>query len=211
MSKSNKFIQAIKGFLKRNAYALVVSFTVLAVFSVIAAVSVADLYKPSSTTSTDSSSTEQTVDEPAAPTNTTSVIVFESPIKNGTVSKEYAADHLLKDSTTGIWKAHLGVDYLAPEGTSVLAAYKGKVESVEKDMMNGVVVTISHGDGLKTVYKSLASASVSAGDSVATGEEIGVIGTSTSEKAEGTHLHFEVYKDGKMVDPMGYIADSSSK
>ena len=204
MAKQNKFIQVIKGFVKRNAYALAVSFSVLAVFAVITAISVADLYKVENT--------NQTVEEEqgeTTPTGNTDVIIFESPVKNGTVCKEYAEDYLIEDKTTGVWKTHQAIDYCGPEGTEVCAAYKGTVQKVEKNIMDGTVVTIEHASGLKTVYKALASASVTEGEEVDAGEVIGVMGTSTSEKAEGTHLHFEVMLNDKLVNPNLYIATNS--
>jgi len=70
------------------------------------------------------------------------------------------------------------------------------------------VVVIKHTDSLKSVYKSLGDVCVKEGDKVKKGEEIGTMGTSTSEQAEGVHLHFEVLKDGKMVDPNDYLATS---
>lgn len=202
MNKFKNFMRKIKGFCKRNAYALVVSFCVLAVFSVITAVSVADLYKVEDA----GQNNEQNQD--ATQTGTETVIVFDCPVKDGTISKEYAEDHVLEDKTSGVWKTHQAIDYTGPEGTKVLAVYDGTVESVENTLMDGTVITIVHNDNLKTVYRSLSSDTlVKAGDSVTKGMEIGSMGTSTSERAEGTHLHFEVWLKGVLVDPNDYLSD----
>ena len=62
---------------------------------------------------------------------------------------------------------------------------------------------------LKSVYKSLGSASVNVGDTVKTGDVIGTMGTSTSEKGEGAHLHFEVKLDNKLVNPNKYLGQTN--
>lgn len=208
-----KFIVAVKGFVKRNSYALAVGFSILAIFAIISAVSVADLYKVKETT-TKTTPDPETIEivekkEDAKETASETVIVFEEPIKNGSVSKEYAADHLLEDKTTGVWKTHQAIDYTGSEGTEVMSVFDGVVESVNKDIMEGTVIVIKHTNNLKTIYKSLSSSCVAVGDNVKTGEVIGVMGTNTSEKAEGTHLHFEVKLDDKLVDPNLYLGQSN--
>lgn len=137
MSKIKRFFQKVKAFSKRNAYALVVAFCVICVFSVITAVSVAELYK------VDKPTQRQEQEDPnVEPTGGDDVIVFDSPVKDANISKEYAEDHVVEDKTSGAWKAHLGIDYAGPEGTKVLAAYDGTVESIDNSLMDGVVITI---------------------------------------------------------------------
>lgn len=201
MSKFKSFARKVKEFCKRNAYALVVSFCVLAVFSVITAVSVADLYKVDNAVEQDETNNIQQ-------TGNETIIVFDSPVKDATISKEYAEDYILEDKTSGMWQTHQGIDYAGPEGTKVYAVYDGTVESVENTIMEGTVITIVHNDNLKTVYKSLSSeVFVSEGDTVTKGTEIGTMGTSTEEKSDGTHLHFEVYLNDVLVDPNDYLGD----
>ncbi len=202
MSKFKSFLQKVKGFCKRNAYALVVSFCVLAVFSVVTAVSVADLYKVDN----EQQQNEQQ-NPPAQQTGGETVIIFDSPVKDGTVLKDYYEDEVVEDKTSGVWKTHQAIDYSGVEGTKILAAYDGTVESVENSIMDGTVITIVHNDNLKTVYKSCTSdVMVKQGDTVTKGAEIGVMGTCTSEKLDGIHLHFEVWLDGKLVDPNNYLS-----
>lgn len=208
MKIKNTF-KAIKGFFKRNVYALTVAFSVLAVFSVITALSVADLYKKKETTEpvqtieqNDNNETE------IVPTETNSVIVFESPVKDAVVCKDYCDDCLVEDKTTGVWKTHQAIDYCGAEGTEVYAVYDGKVIKVEKDVMNGTIVEIEHSEGLVSVYKSLGSALVSVGQNVKTGDAIGKMGVATNEKADGSHLHFEVKLNGKLVNPNNYLGEA---
>lgn len=204
MSKCKTVFQKIKGFCKRNAYALVVSFCVLVVFSVVTAVSVADIYQPQEAVKT---GTENQTENNVAPTAGDGIVVFDSPIKDGNVSKEYAQDHVVEDKTSGMWKTHEAIDFSGAEGTKVYAVYDGTIEKIETSMMDGTVITIKHTNSLKSVYKSLSNnVSVSEGDRVKKGDEIGAMGTSTGEKADGAHLHFEVLKDGKLVDPNEYLS-----
>ena len=116
---------------------------------------------------------------------------------------------MIEDKTSGVWKTHQAIDYAGESGDKVFSVYGGTVESVEDSLMDGKVVIIKHTDGLKTVYKSLGDVCVEEGAKVKKGEEIGTMGTSTSEQAEGVHLHFEVLKDGKLVDPNDYLATSN--
>ena len=72
--------------------------------------------------------------------------------------------------------------------------------------MEGLVITLKISDSLKVVYKSLAAtALVEEGDTVKTGQEIGVVGTSVTEKAEGVHLHLEVYENNKLINQNNYF------
>ena len=81
------------------------------------------------------------------------------------------------------------------------------VESVEQDDLMGTVVTVSHGDGTRTVYANLADTpAVKAGDRVELGAVIGAVGdTALCEVGQGTHLHFSITMDGASVDPLRYL------
>ncbi|MBQ7579248.1 MAG: M23 family metallopeptidase [Clostridia bacterium] len=215
MGSKNSFWKKTKEFIKRNSYALVISFCVLVAFSVITTLSVADLYKDNnkvaSTTQNqpeDSSKPEEDGKD-VAPTSGETVIIFDCPVENCNESKEYAEDMVLEDKTSGVWKTHQGIDYAGTSEDKVFSVYDGTVESVEDSMMDGKIITIKHVGNLKTIYKSLGEVCVNEGDSVKKGEEIGKMGTSTNEQAEGVHLHFEVEKDGKLVDPDDYLATSA--
>ena len=73
--------------------------------------------------------------------------------------------------------------------------------------MQGVTITIDHGNGLKTIYNSLADAeSVFQGQTVKQGDVIGEVSTSNrQEYKDGAHLHFEVLENGEKVDPLKYL------
>lgn len=94
---------------------------------------------------------------------------------------------------------HKGLDIAADEGTSVCAAYSGKVTKAEDAGDYGNCVMISHEDGTVTLYAHLSKISVKSGDTVKTGDEIGKVGSTGN--STGPHLHFEVRLGDKYIDP----------
>lgn len=199
--RENKFFRKLKYFFKRNSYAIAVSVCVLLVLTLVSVTALSLV---------NDGEGNNTIEEvPNVPTGSEEVVVFTSPIEGGTITKEYAEDFLLEDSTTGIWQTHQALDYSASDGTKVLAVYDGEVESIENSMMDGLVITIKHAGNLKSVYKCLGDeALVSEGDKVTKGQEIGTVSTNLTEKADGAHLHFELYEGDKLIDPTPYFSET---
>ena len=134
-------------------------------------------------------------------------IVFDLPFENAKILKNYTDSTLVYDKTTDLWCTHQAIDFSASENASVKAVYAGEIENVENSMMDGTVITLKITDTLKVVYKSLgAQALVEVGDKVQTGQEIATAGTNVTEKAEGIHVHLEVYENNKLVDPNNYFS-----
>ena len=102
----------------------------------------------------------------------------------------------------------MGIDFFAEEGTPVYAVYDGTVKSVESNLLKGVTITIDHGNGLYTIYNSLADGeTVTVGQKVLQGDMIGEVSVSNrTEYKDGAHLHFEVMEDGVLIDPIKYLA-----
>ncbi|MFM1653517.1 LysM peptidoglycan-binding domain-containing M23 family metallopeptidase [Brevibacillus sp. B_LB10_24] len=98
-------------------------------------------------------------------------------------------------------RMHKGID-IAGSG-SVLAADNGRVTLAGWDGDYGNSVVIDHGNGMTTRYGHMKSISVKVGDVVSKGKKIGVMG-STGDST-GVHLHFEVHKDGKLMNPLSYL------
>lgn len=96
---------------------------------------------------------------------------------------------------------HRGVDYAAPTGTAVRAVAAGRVMRAGWMGGYGRAVTLSHADGSETLYAHLSAISpqVRAGEQVDAGQHIGAVGA--SGLATGPHLHFEVRREGRAVDP----------
>lgn len=135
----------------------------------------------------------------------TDEIKFGLPVENGTVIREAALDTLVYMPSLNMWKSHNGVDFAAAENAPVLAVADGKVVSVEETTLEGIVVSIEHKDGIVSVYKSLSSASVKAGDEVTLGSSIGVTGTMLTEASDNVHVHLEMTVNGEIVNPLEYI------
>lgn len=135
----------------------------------------------------------------------TDEIKFDLPVENGTVIREAALDTLVYMPSLNMWKSHNGVDFAAAENAPVLAVADGKVVSVEETTLEGIVVSIEHKDGIVSVYKSLSSASVKAGDEVTLGSSIGVAGTMLTEASDNVHVHLEMTVNGEIVNPLEYI------
>ncbi|MFN7251998.1 MAG: peptidoglycan DD-metalloendopeptidase family protein [Anaerobacillus sp.] len=98
---------------------------------------------------------------------------------------------------------HRGIDIARPTNTNILAADNGTVSFAGWDGGYGNKVIVNHNNGMTTLYAHLASIDVNVGDSVAQGQKIGVMGKTGN--STGVHLHFEVYQDGDLKNPMDYL------
>lgn len=96
---------------------------------------------------------------------------------------------------------HDGIDVKAPRGTPVRAAWAGTVTRIGWGENFGRFVQIRHGDNLQTVYAHLARVpkTLAVGQGVTEHDVIGFVGS--SGRSTGPHLHFEVHREGKPVDP----------
>lgn len=116
------------------------------------------------------------------------------------VSKGYSGESLLYSETMKDWRSHTGVDISGKAGDTVKASAAGTVKSVSSESIYGVTVVIDHGE-LTASYCGLGTTSVKEGDSVSIGQGIGTLGEVPCEAADGVHLHFEVSRSGKLLDP----------
>ena len=104
---------------------------------------------------------------------------------------------------TGEKTLHSGVDILADEGNSVIAAADGQVAAVGYDEVNGKYILIDHGGKAATLYAQLKQYDVQMGDTVIAGQTIGQVGS--TGRSTGPHLHFEIRIDGEAVSPNAYV------
>lgn len=100
-------------------------------------------------------------------------------------------------------RKHEGIDIARPSGFNIKAADNGVVEAAGWDGTYGNRVIVNHKNGYKTTYAHLSSVSVSVGDVVPQGSKLGVMGS--TGRSTGTHLHFEVKKDGVTIDPLSVL------
>jgi murein DD-endopeptidase MepM/ murein hydrolase activator NlpD len=98
---------------------------------------------------------------------------------------------------------HKGIDIARPSSRTIKAADNGTVVYAGWDGGYGNKVVINHNNGLRTVYAHLSSISVRVGQTVSKGHNLGNMGSTGN--STGVHLHFEVYKNGKLVNPLNYV------
>lgn len=106
--------------------------------------------------------------------------------------------------TLGIEQFHNGVDFAAPKGTAIYAAYDGQVVAATYSNTMGNYVMIDHGGGLYTIYMHASALYVSKDDVVVRGETIAAVGS--TGRSTGNHLHFSVRKDGAYTSPWNYLS-----
>lgn len=119
----------------------------------------------------------------------------------------FAAESMVYSETLEQWTTHNGMDIKSEFGNDVVAVADGTVKKVYTDSKLGVTVEIDLGDGMTARYSNLDSnIEVVEGQKVKAGDVIGMVGnTALFEIADGDHLHFEVLKDGKNVNPADYV------
>jgi len=103
---------------------------------------------------------------------------------------------------------HEGLDLIVARGTLVSATADGTVTAAASSRTTGNTVRIRHEGGYETVYAHLESMSVRAGQQVRAGQKIGTVGM--SGQAFAPHLHYEVRKDGALMEPVSYFFASVS-
>ena len=134
-------------------------------------------------------------------------IEFIMPVEKPTSIGEYG-DTMVYNSTLGRFTSHLAIDFYASEGSDVYAVFDGTILSVENTFLQGTTITIDHGNGLYTIYNSLADGdSVSVGQMVNQGDVIGQVSTTNrQEYKDGAHVHFQVKENGELINPEKYLA-----
>ncbi|MBC7884275.1 MAG: M23 family metallopeptidase [Saprospiraceae bacterium] len=99
---------------------------------------------------------------------------------------------------------HYGVDILAAKDSPIKSIMDGIVIDADQSITTGNTVYIQHTKNVVSVYKHNSVLLVKAGDIIKTGQAIAIIGNS-GEMSTGPHLHFEMWYDGKYVNPENYI------
>lgn len=149
--------------------------------------------------------------------NDGNIAVFKNKISNeskrfspvypvqGNISVDYAMDRLIYSKTLDDWRTHSGIDIAAAKGSQVKAVDDGTISEIKNDPRYGYLIIIDHVDGYRSIYANLAPGgdTVKLSQKVRQGDVIGSIGNSASfESMEEAHLHFELLKDGKNINPI---------
>ncbi|WP_231759787.1 M23 family metallopeptidase [Microbulbifer elongatus] len=122
------------------------------------------------------------------------------PITRGWMSSRYG---YRTDPFSGRRSWHKGVDFAGKKGSDVVSVAAGVVTWAEDRYGYGQLVEINHGNGYKTRYGHNSELKVKVGDVVKRGQVIALMGS--SGRSTGPHVHFEVYKNDRPVDPATYI------
>ena len=122
---------------------------------------------------------------------------------DGKVILPYSMDTTVYFKTLRSYRCNPGILIAADEGENVLAAYEGVVESVSEDKEHGTTVTVIMGNGFKAIYGQLMNVTVAEGDTITTAQNIGEVAPPSSYYTEeGTHVFFELMKNGVPINPM---------
>lgn len=123
------------------------------------------------------------------------------PIVEGWLSSPFGTR---TDPFTGKQAWHTGIDFAGAEGGEIIAVADGLVTFAGRRYGYGLLVEISHADGVATRYAHNRENLVSVGDQVIAGEVIAKMGN--TGRSTGPHVHFELLKDGKKVNPWRVVA-----
>lgn len=132
------------------------------------------------------------------------VFIAGRPITKGWMSSRFGRR---TDPFTGKIAWHSGVDFAGKEGSDIIAVAAGVVTWSGDRQGYGLMVEVSHGKGFITRYAHNKENLAKVGDVVKKGQIIALMGT--TGRSTGYHVHFEVYKNGRAVDPSSYIHRTS--
>jgi len=126
------------------------------------------------------------------------------PVKSGWLSSSFG---YRSDPFSGRRSWHAGVDFAGKENSEIIAVAGGVVTYAGDRRGYGKLVEVSHGSGLVTRYAHCKKVVVKVGSVVKKGQQLATMGS--TGRATGPHVHFEVLKDGRQVNPSKFIARAS--
>jgi len=125
------------------------------------------------------------------------------PVKNEDLKQMASGFGYRSDPFTKIRKFHAGMDFSAKTGTPIYATGDGVVDRADNTASGyGNHIVIRHGFGYETLYGHLSKYKVRAGQRVKRGDVIGYVGS--TGRSEAPHLHYEVHKNGEVVNPLNF-------
>ena len=125
------------------------------------------------------------------------------PVKNEALKRIASGFGYRSDPFTKVKKMHEGMDFTASTGTPIFATGDGVVLSADNSKSGfGNHIEINHGFGYLTLYGHLSKYNCRAGQRIKRGDIIGYVGS--TGRSEAPHLHYEVHKDGKVVNPINF-------
>ncbi|MEN2400812.1 peptidoglycan DD-metalloendopeptidase family protein [Flavobacterium sp. MC2016-06] len=125
------------------------------------------------------------------------------PVRNENLKRMASGFGYRTDPFTKVRKMHNGMDFTANTGTPVYATGDGVVDRADAAASGfGNHVVIRHGFGYESLYAHLSKYNCRPGQHVKRGDVIGYVGS--TGRSEGPHCHYEVHKDGKVVNPLNF-------
>lgn len=125
------------------------------------------------------------------------------PVRNENLKRMASGFGFRTDPFTKVQKMHEGMDFTANTGTPIYATGDGVVDRADATASGfGNHVVIRHGFGYETLYGHMSKYNCRAGQNVKRGDVIGYVGS--TGRSEGPHLHYEVHKDGEVVNPLNF-------
>ena len=132
-----------------------------------------------------------------------SAIPAIQPVRNENLKNLASGFGYRTDPFTKVKKMHEGMDFSAKTGTPVYATGDGIIERADNNASGyGNHIVVRHGFGYETLYAHLSKYNARAGQKVNRGDIIGYVGS--TGRSEAPHLHYEVHKDGKVVNPLNF-------
>ena len=158
---------------------------------------------PQEDTTTQNNVEDEPYSEPDEPTPTRPVAdSFIMPIADGEIIKQHDAKALQYSKTYSDMRIHLGVDIKAAAGTEILACGDGVVTKIYEDALLGRTMEIDHGNGIVIKYCGLSDDSnIGVDYIVRSGQKLATLSGVPSECADDAHIHIEVTKNGKAINP----------
>ena len=133
-------------------------------------------------------------------------LLMKTPIDGARISSGFGRR---KHPILGYNVAHRGVDFAAPKGTPIYAAGNGTIEIKGRKGAYGKYILIRHANGFKTAYAHLSKFKKIPGGRVKQGRIIGYVGS--TGRSTGPHLHYEILKNGKRINPQKLKLPSGKK
>ena len=125
------------------------------------------------------------------------------PIRNKDLKRVASGYGYRKDPFTKKPRMHWGMDFTAPRGTPIYATGDGIVKRADNRAAGfGKHIRIDHGFGYVSLYAHMSKYKVKRGQKVKRGEIIGYVGN--TGRSAGPHLHYEIFKDGKKINPLNF-------
>jgi len=122
------------------------------------------------------------------------------PVREGHISSYFGER---QDPFNGHQAFHKGIDFASPQGSDVVAVAAGVVTFAGEKAGYGNLVEVSHGNGLITRYGHNQALAVGLGRMVSRGDTLAYVGS--TGRSTGPHVHFEVLKEGRQIDPLTFI------